>query len=115
MDSEEGISSNILADRLGRLVEAGLLTRRSDSRHRQRVIYSLTEKAIDLVPVLVHLGAWGRKHLPAGEAQSQPSRMLEEGGPVMWRALQEELRRVHLGGEPPSSGAPILEALQRAP
>ena len=62
--SEEGIASNILAARLKRLVEAGLLSRSDDPAHRQRGIYSLTEKAIQLVPVLVQLGAWGRRHLP---------------------------------------------------
>src|SRR3546814_12424952 len=44
--SDEGIASNILADRLKRLVEAGLLTRRGDSTHRQKAIYSLTEPEI---------------------------------------------------------------------
>ena len=49
--SEEGIASNILADRLKRLVESGLLTR-ADTRAGQRARYSLTEPAIQLVPVL---------------------------------------------------------------
>src|SRR5262245_11014584 len=44
--SMEGIASNILADRLKRLVEAGLLTRADDPSHKQKAIYSLTEKAI---------------------------------------------------------------------
>src|SRR6266545_4344033 len=48
--SEEGIASNILADRLKRLVELGLLTR-EDTRAGQRARYSLTEPAIQLVPV----------------------------------------------------------------
>ena len=60
--SEEGIASNILADRLARLIDAGLLTRRDDPSHRQKAIYSLTEPAIQLVPLLVQMGAWG---LPA--------------------------------------------------
>ena len=54
--SEEGIASNILADRLRRLVAAGLLTRADVGRGR-RATYSLTEAAIELVPVLVALGA----------------------------------------------------------
>ena len=55
--SIEGIASNILADRLKRLVEAGLLTR-EDTRPGQRARYSLTEPAIQLIPVLVQLGGW---------------------------------------------------------
>jgi DNA-binding HxlR family transcriptional regulator len=55
--SEEKIASNILADRLKRLTDAGLLTR-DDARPGQRAAYSLTEAAIQLVPVLTELGAW---------------------------------------------------------
>src|ERR1051326_4479630 len=56
--SEERIASNILADRLKRLVDSGLLTRRDDPTHRQKAIYSLTEPAIRLVPLLAQMGAW---------------------------------------------------------
>jgi len=59
--SEEGIASNILADRLKRLVEAGLLSKRDDPTHKQKGIYSLAEPAIQLVPLLVQMGAWGRR------------------------------------------------------
>src|SRR5271156_6893648 len=44
--SEERIASNILADRLRTLVEAGLLTRAGDPAHKQKTVYSLTEQAI---------------------------------------------------------------------
>src|SRR5215475_203195 len=50
--SEEGIASNILADRLKRLTESGLITRADDPEHKQKGIYSLTEKSIQLVPLL---------------------------------------------------------------
>jgi DNA-binding HxlR family transcriptional regulator len=59
--SEEGIASNVLADRLQRLVEVRMITRAPDPSHKQKVVYSLAEPAIQLVPVLAHLGAWGAK------------------------------------------------------
>src|SRR3546814_5346724 len=74
--SDEGIASNILADRLKRLVEAGLLTRRGDATHRQKAIYSLTEPAIQLVPLLAQMGAWGRRHTPASEELSIRAQLL---------------------------------------
>src|SRR5262252_9780099 len=74
--SMEGIASNVLADRLKRLVEAGLLTRRDDPTHRQKAIYSLTEAAIQLVPLLVQMGAWGRRFTPV-------SAELWERGPLL--------------------------------
>ena len=56
--SEERIASNILADRLTRLEKAGLVSRRDDPSHKQKVIYSLTEASIALVPLLAHMGGW---------------------------------------------------------
>ena len=87
--SQEGIASNILAARLKRLVETGVLSRSSDPAHRQKGIYSLTEKAIQLAPVLVQLGAWGRRHLPTSPELAIRQQLMEEGGP----ALLERLRR----------------------
>ena len=55
--SEEGIASNILANRLKRLVNAGLLTR-EDAGPGRRAAYSLTEASIQLVPVFAQLGDW---------------------------------------------------------
>ena len=110
--SEEGIASNILADRLKRLVEAGLLSRRDDPTHKQKAIYRLTEPAIQLVPLLAQMGAWGRRHTPASEALSVRAQLLEEGGPSMWEALQAELRSLHLGA--PSPQRSVLAELQGA-
>jgi DNA-binding HxlR family transcriptional regulator len=113
--SQEGIASNILADRLRTLVDAGLLTRRDDPSHRQKAIYSLTESAIQLVPVLVAIGAWGRRWLPVSEALSVRARVLEEGGPELWAAFMAELREAHLGGAPRGGGArPVAARLQAA-
>src|SRR5690349_5672906 len=62
--SEEGIASNILADRLKRLVDEGILTRADDPTHKQKAVYSLTEQGIELFPVLAQMSAWGLKYLP---------------------------------------------------
>ena len=95
--SEEGIASNILADRLKRLVDEGLLSRAGDPSHRQKAVYSLTEPAIELVPVLAQMGAWGRRHLPVSEELSIRAELLEEGGPRLWEAFMDDLREAHLG------------------
>ena len=100
-NSEEGIASNILADRLKRLVDAKLLTKRDDPTHRQKAIYSLAEPAIQLVPLLAQMGAWGRRHTPSSELLSIRARLLEEGGPKMWEAFMAELRALHLGAPKP--------------
>jgi DNA-binding HxlR family transcriptional regulator len=97
--SMEGIASNVLADRLKGLVRLGLLTRSSDPSHKQKVIYSLTEAAIELVPVLAAVGAWGRRHLPVTAALSIRAQLLDEGGPSLWKDFMEKLRVLHLGYE----------------
>ncbi|MGO4816556.1 winged helix-turn-helix transcriptional regulator, partial [Cupriavidus sp. 2MCAB6] len=48
LHSKEGISSNILADRLKTLLDQGIITRSDDPSHKQKVTYSLTEKGIGL-------------------------------------------------------------------
>jgi DNA-binding HxlR family transcriptional regulator len=110
--SEEGIASNVLADRLKRLLAAGLLSKADDPRHSQSAIYSLTEPAIQLVPLLVQMGAWGRRHAPASDELSIRAKLLEEGGPDMWQELMNELRARHLQAETNSSS--VLKRLQDA-
>ena len=112
--SEEGIASNILADRLRRLTAAGLVTRADDPEHKQKGIYSLTEQAIQLVPLLAHMGAWGRRHLPASEELSVRARLLEDGGPELWNDFMDELRETHLALKRRKSGATVRERLQAA-
>jgi DNA-binding HxlR family transcriptional regulator len=99
--SEEGIASNILADRLRKLTDAGLLTASPDPTHKQKTIYSLTEPAIQLVPLLAQMGAWGRRFTPATPELSIRAQLLEEGGTKMWDAFMTELRSLHLDAEPP--------------
>lgn len=100
-NSEEGIASNILADRLKKLVGAGLLSTSPDPAHKQKTVYSLTEPAIQLVPLLAQMGAWGRRFTPATRELSIRAQLLEDGGPEMWEAFMVELRSLHLGAEPP--------------
>ena len=94
--SDESIASNVLADRLKRLVRAGLLSRRDDPSHKQKAIYSLNEPAIQLVPLLAQMGAWGRRYTPVSKELAIDAQLLEEGGPPKWDALMVELRRLHL-------------------
>src|SRR5215467_12831567 len=78
--SEEGIASNVLADRLRRLESARLISRRDDPSHKQKAIYSLSEAAIELVPLLAQMGAWGRRHTPASKELSCVRRFSKKVG-----------------------------------
>ena len=100
LQSDERISSNILADRLSMLVENGLLTKSGDPTHKQKAVYSLTEKAITLLPIVVQIGAWGSRWVPDAKKLDARSRKIirdiQEGGPRAWAELMDELRRQHL-------------------
>ncbi|WP_438752200.1 winged helix-turn-helix transcriptional regulator [Pararhizobium sp. O133] len=107
-ESTEGIASNILSDRLQRLTASGLLTRAADPGHKQRIFYSLTESAIELVPLMAFMGSWGIRHaLPSFEL-SERAQVLEDGGPQLWDEFMDELRHIHLG-----SPAPVVSALAK--
>jgi DNA-binding HxlR family transcriptional regulator len=101
MQSDERISSNILAERLTRLVDNGVLTKSDDPTHKQKAIYSLTDKGIALLPIVVQIGAWGSRWVPEAKKLDAPSRKLlrelQEGGPSVWAKLMEQLRRAHVG------------------
>jgi len=101
----ERIASNILADRLKRLTENGLLARCSDPGHRQRVVYSLTEKAIELVPLMAVMGSWGLRHTLASTELSVRAQVLENGGPQLWSEFMDELRHLHLNAPRPERSA----------
>ncbi|NYH25977.1 winged helix-turn-helix transcriptional regulator [Paraburkholderia bryophila] len=64
LGSDEGISTNILADRLKNLVEHGLVTKEDDPENRSQSVYHPTEKALALGPVLEAIMDWGLKYGP---------------------------------------------------
>jgi DNA-binding HxlR family transcriptional regulator len=94
LQSEEGISSNILADRLNALVANGILTKSEDPSHRQKAVYSLTEKGIGLLPVLTALSAWSQKNFP--DTRQPEAVALVKGGEEAQRKITASLRKQHL-------------------
>jgi DNA-binding HxlR family transcriptional regulator len=65
-ESGEGIASNILSDRLKKLQAKGIITTEMEETDRRRLNYRLTEKGIDLAPVLLDLLVWGARHEKTG-------------------------------------------------
>ena len=62
--SDEGIATNILARRLAHLEQNGILIKTPHPTDRRKEIYTLTEKGLDLIPVLLELANWGAQHDP---------------------------------------------------
>lgn len=94
--SEEGIASNILADRLHRLEAAGLVTRTGDPEDRRRMRYGATTAARALLPVLVEMAYWGARHDP--ESAAPP------GFAAAYEADRDGLLRAMAVGHNPAKG-----------
>lgn len=69
LKSEEGFSTNILASRLSQLIEAGILVRERHETDGRKDTYTLTEKGLDIIPVLFEMVAWSAKYDDQSEAR----------------------------------------------
>lgn len=106
LQSEEAISSNVLADRLNALVENGIVSRRDDPTHAQKAIYSLTDQGLALLPVLIAMSAWTQKYHP--QTRRPEAVDLVGRGPRSLQQLEAKLQREHgnaAGCETPPSQA----------
>lgn len=95
--SDEHISSNILADRLKMLLDEEIITKAENPSHKQKVVYSLTEKGIALLPILAQISAWSYKYRPVGEAYLDSAGPDAPEGHAHWDQRMAELRKTHLG------------------
>jgi DNA-binding HxlR family transcriptional regulator len=79
-NSPEGIPTNILADRLRRLEEAGLIGKSAYQEHPVRYAYELTEKGKAMGEVLLALVKWGKKYIPGTRTLGIPAPDSVPGG-----------------------------------
>ncbi len=63
LKSAEGIATNILASRLKGLEENGLIEKSVHPESKAKILYKLTTKGIDLLPVIVEIYIWSEKYL----------------------------------------------------
>jgi DNA-binding HxlR family transcriptional regulator len=87
--SGESIATNILADRLKKLEAAGIINAEVEHSDGRRVNYRLTEKGIDLAPVLLELLIWGARH----EETGAPCALIAEMEKNRIQVLAEARRR----------------------
>jgi DNA-binding HxlR family transcriptional regulator len=72
LESPEGIPTNILADRLKRLEEAGVIERAAYQDRPVRYAYALSDKGAALGEVLLAIVRWGKKHIPGTRTLGTP-------------------------------------------
>jgi DNA-binding HxlR family transcriptional regulator len=90
--SGEGIATNILADRLQKLGAAGIITAEPEQTDARRVNYRLTEKGIDLAPVILELLIWAARHEPTGASCAVIERM-EQNRPAVLAEVRRRWRQ----------------------
>ena len=83
LESGEGIATNILADRLRNLEAGGFITAKPDETDARKLNYRLTEKGVDLAPVLLELLIWGAKHEDAGASCAVIMNMEKNRGEIL--------------------------------
>ena len=96
--SEEGMATNILASRLAHLEHQGILVKQRSEKDKRREEYVLTEKGLDLIPVLVEMANWSAQHDPHTAA------------PAAWIALMhaEREKMIRLVRETVQSGGSVF-------
>jgi DNA-binding HxlR family transcriptional regulator len=111
--SAERITSSVLADRLGKLVERGILAKQRSQTDRRREYYSLTDKGLALIPVLVELANWS---VSSDREVAANSRWLHIDDMEADRTALYELIRdtVSAGGSVFRGDDSVVEQLQRA-
>jgi len=100
LGSEEGIATNILADRLSRLESAGLIRKTDDDPRSGKQAYVATAKGHDLVPVLLEMMLWSAKYDPHTGAP-----------PVLIAELKKDRARVARGIRQRGGVEPFLRGL----
>ncbi|HEX6477773.1 MAG TPA: helix-turn-helix domain-containing protein [Ktedonobacteraceae bacterium] len=75
--SEEGMATNILASRLAQLEHQGILVKKPSEQDKRKEEYVLTEKGLDLIPVLVEMANWSAEYDP------------DTAAPAAWIALMK--------------------------
>jgi DNA-binding HxlR family transcriptional regulator len=89
--SGEGISTNILADRLKQMQQLELVEKFSDPSNRKASVYLLTDKGLRLFPVLLEVIRWGQQHDEHSMITDAMAQALRDGGQPLARQIQERV------------------------
>jgi len=90
MDSAESISTNILADRLQKLEQKGLIHKKNDENHGKKFIYSPTEKGLDLLPTIIEMIQWSTKYDPDTRAPASQLKKINQSKTKYIEAIKEK-------------------------
>jgi len=93
LKSPEGIATNILASRLQNLEENGLIEKLQHPDSKAKVLYKLTRKGIDLVPVMIEISLWAEKYFSIPAERKAMLKEVKKDKPAFIKAAIKELER----------------------
>lgn len=92
LESEEGISSNILASRLVHLEQKGILIKKPHESDKRKEIYLLSEKGLDVIPILLEMAGWGANYDPKTDAPPNWIAMVNADREMMIGLIRETVQ-----------------------
>ena len=93
LESGEGISTNILAARLAHLEHKGILSKGPHESDKRKEVYTLTEKGLALIPLLLEMSGWSAQHDPETTAPQQFVAAVYANREKMFKLVQDTVRR----------------------
>lgn len=93
LNSGEGIATNVLAARLAHLEKKGILFKGPHETDKRREVYSLTEKGLALIPILLEMSGWSARHDPDTTAPRQFVDAVYADREKMFSLVQDTVRR----------------------
>lgn len=90
---EEGIATNVLADRLKRLEQKGLIRKEQDTQDARQYVYKPTRLAVSVVPMLIEMTVWGARNNKDTTADRDLLRRFDKDRERLIADLQAQVRR----------------------
>ena len=96
LEAGEQVSTSVLGDRLKKLEEHGIISKSEDSVKKSRIRYSLTQKGIDLLPILLEMIIWGGEKDSLTESPREFMEQATKNKQVLINQIREQLIKDHL-------------------
>jgi DNA-binding HxlR family transcriptional regulator len=94
LSAPEKIATNILADRLLKLEEAGLIAKEEHPKSKAKIFYKLTPMGISLLPVMTEISLWGDKYFKISPQAKALTKLAKKDKPGFIKSLSEKLANV---------------------
>ena len=91
--SDEKIATNVLADRLSMLEEAGILVKEDHPDSKAKYFYRLTKQGTDLLPALVEIILWSDKYLPISRQAKEFAKQLRKNKYGIIKQISSDLKK----------------------